>query len=85
MDEMAILRGAAAVTTVVAAALVAVNINARVTVAGFGIFIVASLLWVIDGYIESKSSLVMQNVALFLINVAGVWRWLPKAEEEAGA
>lgn len=85
MDEMAILRGAAAVTTVIAAAMVAANFNARVTVAGFAIFIVASILWIVDGYIESKSSLVIQNIALFLINVAGVWRWLPKAEKEAGA
>jgi hypothetical protein len=27
-------------------------------------------------------SLVIQNVILLVINVIGVWRWLPKAEEE---
>jgi hypothetical protein len=84
MDEFTILRTVAACTTVIAAGLVAVNQNARVTVAGFGIFIVASIAWMTDGWFESKSSLVIQNVILLLINVLGVWRWLPRAEKEAG-
>lgn len=83
MDELAILRTFAAVTTVIAAALVAANWNARITVSGFAIFIVASVAWMADGWLESKSSLVIQNVILLLINVLGVWRWFPKAEKEA--
>ena len=71
MDELMILRTFAAVTTVLAASLVAANLNARITVAGFMIFIVAS------------RSLVIQNVILLVINVIGVWRWFPKAENEA--
>jgi hypothetical protein len=47
------------------------------------IFILASIVWMIDGWLESKSSLVIQNVILLLINVLGVWRWFPKAEKEA--
>ena len=82
MDELTILRTFAAVTTVVAASLVAANMNARVTVAGFIIFIVASIAWMVDGWLETKASLVIQNVILLLINVIGVWRWLPKAEKE---
>ena len=78
------LRTVAAVTTVVAAALVASNLNARVTVAGFSIFIVASIAWMVDGYLESKSSLLIQNAILLAINVLGVWRWLPRAEKEVG-
>jgi hypothetical protein len=78
------LRTVAAVTTVVAAALVASNLNARVTVAGFSIFIVASIAWMVDGYLESKSSLIIQNAILLAINVLGVWRWLPRAEKEVG-
>jgi hypothetical protein len=84
MDEFTILRTVAACTTVLAAGLVAVNQNARITVAGFGIFIVASIAWMTDGWFEGKSSLVIQNVILLLINVLGVWRWLPRAEKEAG-
>jgi hypothetical protein len=82
MDELMILRSFAAVTTVLAAALVAVNVNARVTVAGFAIFIVASIAWMADGWVESKASLVIQNIVLLLINILGVMRWLPRAEKE---
>lgn len=83
MEELAILRTFAAVTTVLAAALVAANLNARITVAGFMIFLLASIAWMIDGLLESKASLVIQNVILLLINAIGVWRWFPRAEKEA--
>ena len=85
MEELAILRTFAAVTTVLAAALVAANLNARITVAGLMIFLVASIAWMIDGWLESKASLVIQNVVLLLINAIGVWRWFPKAEKEANS
>ena len=83
MDELMILRTFAAATSVAAAALVAANLNARVTVAGFAIFIAASIAWMVDGWLETKTSLIIQNAILLLINVIGVWRWLPKAEKEA--
>lgn len=79
MDELTLLRTLATVTTVLAATLVAANLNSRMTVAGFMIFIVASIAWMADGWLEGKASLVIQNVILLLINVLGVWRWLPKA------
>ena len=82
MDELMILRTFAAVTTVLAASLVAANMNARVTAAGFIIFIVASIAWMVDGWLETKASLVIQNVILLVINVIGVLRWLPIAEKE---
>jgi hypothetical protein len=82
MDAMMLLRTFAAATTIIAAALVAANWNARVMVAGFIIFIVASLAWMADGWLEGKASLVIQNVILLAINILGVWRWLPRAEKE---
>ena len=82
MDAMMLLRTFAAVTTIIAAALVAANWNARAMVAGFLIFIVAALAWMADGWLEGKASLVIQNAILFGINVLGVWRWLPRAEKE---
>jgi hypothetical protein len=85
VDGLEILRTAAAVTTVIAAAMVAANWNARVTVAGFVIFIAASIAWMLDGYLENKASLIIQNAILLGINVLGVWRWLPRAEKEASA
>jgi hypothetical protein len=83
MEELSILRTFAGATTVLAAALVAANVNARITVAGFMIFIVASIGWMADGWLETKTSLVIPNVILLLINAIGVWRWFPKAEREA--
>ncbi|PBB65866.1 hypothetical protein CK228_24220 [Mesorhizobium sp. WSM4312] len=82
MDPMMVLRAFAAATTILAAALVAVNWNARITFAGFVIFIVAAIAWSADGWLESKASLIVQNVILLVVNVLGVWRWLPKAEKE---
>jgi hypothetical protein len=81
--ELATLRTLAAAATILAAALVAANWNARVTVSGFAVFIVASIAWMIDGWLESKSSLLIQNAVLLLINALGIWRWLPTAENEA--
>jgi len=81
--RVAILGTFAAVTTVLPASLVAANLNAGVTVAGFMIFIVASIAWMADGWLETKASLVIQNLILLLINAIGVWRWFPKAEKEA--
>ena len=82
MDAMMLLRTFAATTTIIAAALVAANWNARVMVAGFALFIVAALAWMADGWLEGKASLVIQNVILLAINVLGVWRWLPRVEKE---
>jgi hypothetical protein len=76
--ELATLRTLAAAATILAAAR-----NARVTVSGFAVFIVASIAWMIDGWLESKSSLLIQNAVLLLINALGIWRWLPRAENEA--
>jgi hypothetical protein len=80
-----ILRAAAAAITIIAATMVAANLNARITVCGFAIFTVASIAWTADGVLEGKTSLVVQNVVLLLINLLGVWRWLPRAGKEAGA
>jgi hypothetical protein len=70
------------VLTVLAAALVAANLSPRAIVWGFSIFILASIAWVADGWLEGKASLVIQNAVLLLINILGIWRWLPKAEKK---
>jgi hypothetical protein len=41
---------------------------------------VAALAWMIDGYLEDKPSLLIQNIVLLLINAFGVYRWLPKTD-----
>lgn len=68
-----------AATTIVAAILVAGNWSPRFTVAGFVIFILASLSWMCDGWLEGKASLLIQNAILLVVNLIGVYRWLPRA------
>jgi len=80
MTFLECLRLAAAVLTISAAVMVAVNWSARVTVIGFVVFIAASLAWLLDGWMENKPSLMIQNAVLLLINIAGVYRWLPRAQ-----
>lgn len=81
MDAMMLLRTFAAATTIIAAALVAANWSARIMVGEFAVFILASPAWTADGWLEGKTSLVIQNSILLLINIVGVWRWFPKAEQ----
>ena len=81
MGPMELLRLFASVTTVVAAILVAINVSPKVTVAGFVVFIAASIAWMADGWLDDKASLLIQNAILLLVNIAGVWRWLPKASQ----
>jgi hypothetical protein len=83
MDSLALLRTVAAVLTVIAALMVASNWSPKTMVAGFAVFIAASLAWIADGWLEGKASLVIQNVALLSINVFGVFRWLPRAAEKS--
>lgn len=75
---METLRLVAAALTVVAAIMVALNASAKLTVAGFVVFIAASVAWMLDGWLEDKSSLLIQNGVLLVVNVAGVFRWLPR-------
>jgi hypothetical protein len=79
MDFLTLLRAVAAVLTVIAALLVAANWSPRAMVIGFSVFIVASIAWIVDGWLEDKLSLLIQNIVLLGINIFGVWRWLPKA------
>ncbi len=46
---------------------------------GFSAFVVASIVWMIAGYLDGKPSLIVQNVVLLLVNIFGISRWLPKA------
>ncbi len=84
MDDLTLLRAFAAVVTVFAAVMVAANWSAKVTALGFFVFIVASLAWMLDGWLEAKASLLIQNAVLLAVNAAGVWRWLPRAARDPG-
>lgn len=77
--DMAVLKGIASFTTVIAAILVASNWSPKVMVAGFAVFVVASLAWIGAGWFENQPSLYVQNIILLLVNVFGIYRWLPRA------
>ncbi|MCS3931992.1 hypothetical protein M2175_007023 [Bradyrhizobium elkanii] len=51
----------------------------------FALFIAASIAWIADGIFEPKNWLIIQNAVLLVINLLGVWRWLPRAGKEAAA
>ena len=72
-----ILRGLAAVVTITSAVMVAANWSPKITRFGFGVGVLASLLWMADGYLEQKMSLVLQNIAFLAINTGGFFRWKP--------
>jgi hypothetical protein len=79
MDVLSIVNFGGAVCTIIAAVLVASNISPKVMIVGFSVFIVASVLWMTSGYLDHKSSLLIQNAVLMVVNIAGIIRWYPKA------
>ncbi len=79
MDAVHALKGLASAATVVAALMIAANWSPRAMVAGFSIFVFASIAWIISGWIENQPSIYLQNFVLLLINVFGIYRWLPRA------
>lgn len=85
MDPLFALRALAAILTVIAACMVASNWSPKIMVMGFGVFVAASLAWIIDGWLEGKASLVIQNVVLLGVNIFGIWRWLPKASDNGSS
>lgn len=67
--------GAAAGT--VAALIVSLDLGRRWTGFGFVIFVTSSIALVAWGFLDDKAEGIgLQNVALFVINCVGVWRYL---------
>lgn len=79
VELLAIVNTLGAITTIVAAIMIASNYSPKVMVIGFAVFVIASLMWVWSGYLDEKPSLIVQNAVLLLVNLAGIWRWLPRA------
>jgi hypothetical protein len=66
----------ATVATVIGAFMTAANLGARVTGAGFAVFLIGSLAWLATGALTGQPALTWTNVVLTLLNVFGIWRWL---------
>lgn len=78
MDGM--LEWFAALGTIIAATLVALDRGRRVTGWGFVLFVAVSISWIVSGIANDTASIVIQNGALLVVNVWGVWRYLLNPE-----
>ncbi len=76
MDVGDLIRWSAAASGIVAAIIVALNLGRRITGAGFVVFTWSSISWIVAAYLENLPSLMTLNVALTIINLLGVYRWL---------
>ena len=70
--------------TVIAAALIAIDLGRRATGWGFVLFCAVSSLWIYIGISQNALPLAAMNAVLLLINGWGVWQyWLhPKNREQ---
>jgi uncharacterized membrane protein YphA (DoxX/SURF4 family) len=75
-----VLEWFAAIGTIVAAALVALDVGRRTTGWGFVLFVFVSIAWIVSGIRNDVSSVAIQNGALLLVNAWGVWRYLLNPE-----
>jgi hypothetical protein len=61
-------------TGVAGAVLIALNIGA--VAAGFGLFLISSVLWSAVGWVQREPSLTILHGTFTMINVMGIWRWM---------
>lgn len=66
----------AAVGTMIAALLVAIDRGRRVTGWGFVLFCVVAVVWIVAGLTGGAMPIVAMNAILLLINAWGVWQYL---------
>lgn len=75
-----VLEWFAAIGTIIAAGLVALDAGRRATGWGFVLFVFVSIAWIVSGIRNGASSVAIQNSALLLVNGWGVWRYLLNPE-----
>jgi uncharacterized membrane protein YphA (DoxX/SURF4 family) len=66
----------AAIGTMLAAALIAIDFGRRSTGFGFVLFCFVSVTWIIAGLINDTMPIAVMNAILLLINAWGVWQYL---------
>lgn len=87
---LAVLQYYGAAAGTLAALIVSLNLGRRWTGWGFVIFVTSSLALIAWGFLgEDAAGIGTQNVALFVINCIGVWRYLlhrrdPQSKRSAG-
>ena len=70
------LEGIAAIGTMVAAALIALDLGRRATGWGFVLFCLVSITWIASGMTSGAMPIAAMNAILLLINAWGVWQYL---------
>ncbi|MFN6933927.1 MAG: hypothetical protein ACK4NZ_02115 [Tsuneonella sp.] len=70
------LEWAAAIGTMIAAALIALDRGRKVTGWGFVLFCLVSVTWVVTGLTSGATPIAAMNAILLLINAWGVWQYL---------
>ena len=76
MTLVDILKWSASISGVIAALMVSFDLGRRVTGWGFALFVASSVCWIAGALMSSDEALWSQNLALFGINVFGVYRYL---------
>jgi hypothetical protein len=83
MNEM--LSWVATAATIGGALLTASNLGARITGAGFIVFLAGSLCWIGVSLMSEQQALLWTNIVLTFLNLFGIWRWLGRqAKVEEG-
>jgi uncharacterized membrane protein YphA (DoxX/SURF4 family) len=70
------LEWVAAVGTMLAAALIALDLGRRATGWGFVLFCAVSITWIVSGLTSDAMPIAAMNAILLLINAWGVWQYL---------
>jgi uncharacterized membrane protein YphA (DoxX/SURF4 family) len=73
----------AAIGTMIAAALVAIDLGRKVTGWGFVLFCAVSLTWIVSGLTSDAVPIAAMNGILLAINAWGVWRFLLSPKNKA--
>lgn len=66
----------AAIGTMLAAGLIALDIGRRATGWGFVLFCAVSITWIVSGMTTGATPIAAMNAVLLLINAWGVWQYL---------
>jgi uncharacterized membrane protein YphA (DoxX/SURF4 family) len=66
----------AAIGTMMAAALIALDLGRKVTGWGFVLFCLVSVTWIASGLTSGAMPIAAMNAILLLINAWGVWQYL---------
>jgi hypothetical protein len=71
-----ILEWYATVSGVIAALMLAADINRKVTGFGFVLFCTMNIAWIAFARMDDTGGLMWQNIILFGVNLIGVWQYL---------